>query len=102
MCSFRDEVKVLCNDPELVEQVRKLLAGQVAAEQVFCEPRACSEAPLCRWLGEVSLGQAGRLQATLLEVCELLHGTRHAFKSKAVAQARNRLNDLVRELSGPT
>ncbi|MVW75459.1 hypothetical protein [Pseudomonas xionganensis] len=101
MCSFRDEVKVLCNDPELVEQMRELLAGQVAAEQVFCEARACSEAPLCRWLGELHLGQAGRVQATLQEVVELLHGTRHAFKSKAVAQARSRLHDLLRELSEP-
>lgn len=102
MCSFRDEVKVLCNDPKLVEQMRVLLAGQVAADQVFCESRACSEAPLCRWLGELQLGQAGRVQATLQEVVELLHGTRHAFKSRAVAKARTRLNELMQELSGPS
>ena len=51
--------------------LRRGFVPQVAAEQVFCEPRACAEAPLCRWLGEVPLGQAGRLQATLLEVSEL-------------------------------
>ncbi len=101
MRMFRDEVKVLCNDPELVEQMRKLLAGQVAAGQVFCEPRACSEAPLCRWLAEVPLGQAGRVQSTLLDVIDILHNSRHAFKSKAVAQARRRLDELLRELSDP-
>jgi hypothetical protein len=101
MCRFTDEVKVLCRDPGRVEQMRGLLAGHVAAEQVFCEPRACSEAPLCRWLGELQLGQAGRVQATLQEVVELLHGTRHAFKSKAVAQARSRLHKLMEELSAP-
>lgn len=102
MCGFTGEVKVLCNDPGLAEQVRGLLAGQVTAGQVFCEPRACSEAPLCRWLGELQLGQAGRVQAIVQEVVELLHGTRHAFKSRAVAQARMRLNELLRELSAPS
>lgn len=94
--------RVICSDPKLAEQLRELLIEQPGATQVLCDARDCHEAPLCRWLGEQHLGAAGKVQATLADVIELLHGTRYAFKSKAVGQARLRLSELMEELSGPS
>lgn len=100
MNDSRQQSRILCNDPQLAAALRQLLAGQVAAHEVLCEARACSEAPLCRWLGEAQLGQLGRVQAALAEVVEMLQGTRHAFKSREVGRARRRLSELMGELSG--
>lgn len=93
--------RVVCNDPLLAERVRELLHEHSGMAQVLCDPQDCSEAPLCRWLDEQPLAIAGRVQATLQEVVELLHGTRHAFKSREVGQARARLRELMDELSAP-
>jgi hypothetical protein len=101
MNDSRQQARILCNDRQLAGTLRELLGGQVAAEQVLCEAGDCSDAPLCRWLGEAQLGQLGRVQAALVEVVEILQSTRHAFKSREVGRARRRLSELMAELSGP-
>jgi hypothetical protein len=96
----RKPARIICSDPQLAEQVRKLFMVQAPAAQVICDALDCHEAPLCRWLGEQHLGEAGKVQATLAEVVELLNSTRHAFKSREVGRARLRLRELMMEISG--
>ncbi|SFM75648.1 hypothetical protein SAMN05216256_11919 [Halopseudomonas pachastrellae] len=67
--------------------------------QLICEPDSCQDAPLCRWLKPERMNQAGRVRAELEEAIATLERTRHAFRSRQLADLRYRLQGLLRSLS---
>lgn len=78
--------------------VRALEQAGVDCE-LICEPHDCSEAPLCRWLAPDQLNHAWRVRAELEEAIATLEGTRHAFRSRQLADLRYRLEALLQSLS---
>mgnify|MGYP001368225334 CR=1 FL=1 len=82
-----------------------LLATPLALEragleyQLICEPDSCQDAPLCRWLKPERMNQAGRVRAELEEAIATLERTRHAFRSRQLADLRYRLQGLLRTAS---
>jgi hypothetical protein len=91
--------RIICTDASLGALLRDWLDSQAAAANVICSAHDCSQAPLCRWLEDVPLGQEGRVQAALLDAVSTLIRTRHAFKSRELADLRRRLEQLLEELS---
>ncbi|MEL0168277.1 MAG: hypothetical protein VW877_09155 [Pseudomonadaceae bacterium] len=67
--------------------------------ELICDPRDCSEAPLCRWLAPEQLNQGWRVRAELEEAIATLERTRHAFRSRQLADLRYRLEALLQSLS---
>lgn len=91
--------RIICTDASLGALLREWLNSQAAAADVICDPGDCSQAPLCRWLEDAPLGPAGQVQAALLDAVTTLVRTRHAFKSRELAELRRRLERLLEELS---
>jgi len=102
-CSLMSEsnpaTRIICNNLELADQLRQLLAPIAPDCEVLSTPGNCSAVPLCRWLGEAKLGSAGQVQAALLDATEVLEQTRHAFKSRELGLLRRRLVALLDKLS---
>ncbi|HHJ4328378.1 TPA: hypothetical protein ACQJWO_005693 [Klebsiella pneumoniae] len=86
--------RIACSDARLASTLR---------EQHGCEvvllPARCAEAPLCGWLGDCPADSRGRLQASLLDAIETLEQSRHAFRSRELGQLRQRLENILSELS---
>ena len=91
MCEPSLPARIICNDRELADKLRHLLARVAPGCEVLTEPRDCNAAPFCRWLGEAQLGLAGQVQVALAEVVEVLEQTRHSFKSRELGLLRRRL-----------
>lgn len=89
------KARVACSDPQLAQHLRRLLGDC----EVIEDPHDCSHAPLCRWLDEAPLGPDGQVQAALAEAVATLERTRHAFRSRELGQLRQRLEQLLSELS---
>lgn len=87
--------RIICNDRELADQLRPLLAHTAPDCEVLSMPHDCSAAPFCRWHGEARLGPAWRVQAALVEATKVLERTRHAFKSRELGQLRQHLTALL-------
>lgn len=90
---------IICTERSLGPLLRQWLDSQQTAAEVICSPNDCSQAPLCRWLDPAPLGPEGRVQTALLDAVETLIRTRHAFKSRELAELRKRLEQLLEELS---
>lgn len=99
MSESNPATRIICNNLELADQLRQLLALVAPDCEVLSTPANCSAAPLCRWLGEARLGPAGQVQAALLDATEVLEQTRHAFKSRELGLLRRRLVALLDKLS---
>lgn len=91
--------RIICTDASLSGPLREWLDNQAVAGEVICSPDDCSKAPLCRWLDHAPLGPEGRAHGALLDAVETLIRTRHAFKSRELAELRRRLERLLDELS---
>jgi len=91
--------RIICTDVSLGALLREWLTSQTTAADVICSPNDCSQAPLCRWLEQAPLGPEGRMQTALLDAIETLIRTRHAFKSRELADLRRRLEQLLEDLS---
>lgn len=84
--------------PESASQLQQTLQ-QCGVECAVIENAAdCQLAPACYWLGETGLNQTGRLAGALHHTISVLEHTRHAFKSKQLAQLREHLEELLKEL----
>jgi len=93
MCRF--PIRIACNDSAITDDLRRLYGDC----EVIADPGQCSQAPFCRWLHSEQLATDGRIQATLTEAVETLERTRHAFRSRDLAQLRQRLEQLLEDLS---
>ena len=90
-------LRIACNDPQLACELRQLLDHC----EVLETPSDCTQAPLCRWLGESGVDDAARMKDALTETVAALERTRHAFRSRELGQLRRRLEQLLVELSAP-
>ncbi|MHA6181682.1 hypothetical protein [Pseudomonas mohnii] len=91
--------RIICNDLELADQLRRLLVHIAPDCEVLSAPSNCSVVPFCRWLGEAHLGTPGLVQAALMDATEVLEQSRHAFKSRELGLLRRRLVVLLGKLS---
>lgn len=99
MCKAQPIPRIICTDPTLGTRLRHWLAEQPASGEVICAPADCSEAPLCGWLKPPTGLSDSAVQAALLDAVATLARTRHAFKSRELAELRTRLERLLEELS---
>ena len=90
--------RIACSDPRLAASLRRVFGDC----EVIEDPHDCSRAPLCRWLGSARLGEEGRVRAALSDAVATLERTRHAFRSRELGQLRQRLEQLLVELSAPS
>lgn len=95
----RTRLLVTLPDPACAERVQRLLHTQAPGCEVLGEPRDCRQAAQCRWLRELSGGQAAEVQALLREAVAVLEHSRQAFKSAQLAALRRRLSRMLEELS---
>ncbi|WP_236715549.1 hypothetical protein [Pseudomonas sp. BMS12] len=89
--------RIACSDPELATTLRRVLGGC----EVLQAPLDCSHAPLCRWLEQLPAGSQVKVEAAIGDAIATLERTRHAFRSRELGQLRQRLEQLLVELSGP-
>ena len=89
--------RVVCSDARLACELRRLLDDC----EVIQAPHDCSHAPLCGWLEAVDPHRASRMQHALSDAVATLERTRHAFRSRELGQLRQRLEQLLVELSAP-
>src|SRR5690606_41689155 len=94
MCRF--PIRIACNDSAITDDLRRLYGDC----EVIADPGQCSHAPFCRWLHSEQVATDGRIHATLTEVVEPLERTRYAFRSRDLAQLRQRLDLLLDAFSG--
>ena len=90
---------VIAGASERCAEIDQALEQTGLEYQLICEPDGCQEAPLCRWLKPERLNQAWRVRAELEEAIATLERTRHAFRSRQLADLRYRLQGLLRSLS---
>ena len=88
-------IRIACNDSAISDDLRRRYGDC----EVIADPGQCSQAPFCRWLYSEQLATDGRIQAALTEAVETLERTRHAFRSRDLAQLRQRLEQLLEDLS---
>ncbi|RCL28904.1 hypothetical protein C6A77_04765 [Pseudomonas sp. AFG_SD02_1510_Pfu_092] len=99
MSESNQATRIICNDLELADQLRHVLAPIAPDCEVLSAPGTCRAVPLCRWFGAAQMGTAGQVQAALLDATEVLEQTRHAFKSRELGLLRRRLVALLDKLS---
>ena len=88
-------IRIACNDSAISDDLRRRYGDC----EVIADPGQCSQAPSCRWLQGEQLASDGRIQTALSEAVETLERTRHAFRSRDLAQLRQRLEQLLEGLS---
>ncbi|MCO6058242.1 hypothetical protein NG726_16415 [Pseudomonas sp. MOB-449] len=89
------------DDQALAAQAGILLDRSELNCTLITRSNDCRQMPLCRWFKDAPLSQAGHMQALLGEAIETLESTRHAFKSRELGRLRKRLQQALKELSGP-
>lgn len=94
-------ILVTHNDPQLACRLRRLLHSEGLDCTVLARPQDCSRAPLCGWLQERPLPAHAALHASLADAIEVLERSRHAFKSRELADLRRRLQQLLGSLPAP-
>jgi hypothetical protein len=80
-------------------QLQQALQEQGVPCQVLREALDCRLAPACRWLCGAPLTDEARLIGAIDHTVEVLNKTRHAFKSKDLAQLRGSLERLLAQLA---
>jgi hypothetical protein len=91
--------RIICTDSALATELTHWLVNHSQSAEVIHETGDCTNAPLCRWLKDTPEGLEGHVQLALLEAVETLMRTRHAFRSKDLADLRKRLEGLLKQLS---
>lgn len=91
--------RIICTDAALANELSHWLVKHSPTGEVIHEATDCTNAPLCRWLKDTPSGLEGHVQLTLLDAIETLMRTRHAFRSKDLADLRKRLEGLLKQLS---
>lgn len=89
------------DDQALAAQAGTLLERSELGCTLITRSNDCPQMPLCRWFKDAPLNDAGRVRALLGETIEILESTRHAFKSRELGGLRKRLQQALKELSGP-
>lgn len=89
-------VQVISADPHLASKAREALCQAGLSCKLLHDPRDCQHAPACRWLQPLSTEMQVRL--TLDDAISTLEKTRHAFKSRDLADLRRRLQQLMETL----
>lgn len=80
-------------------QLRTLLEQQGLACQVLSSAHDCCHAPACHWLQTSAGHEQRRLLNALQETVQVLHKTRHAFRSQDLGRLRQSLEQLLKELA---
>jgi hypothetical protein len=91
--------QIICTDASLSPLLRQWLDSQAVSGEVIYSPDDCSQAPLCRWLKPSALGPEGLAHVALVDAVATLLRTRHAFKSRELAELRRRLEQALERLS---
>jgi hypothetical protein len=89
-------VQLICPDPQTTAKAREALGNAGINSQLLHSSRDCQHAPACRWLQPLTNELHMRL--TLDAAVSTLEKTRHAFKSRDLADLRRRLQELLEQL----
>ncbi|WP_341304188.1 hypothetical protein [Pseudomonas sp. TMP25] len=89
-------VQLISSDPQTANHARDALCNAGISCQLVNSPRDCQHAPACRWLQPLT----NELQTRLIlnDAINTLEKTRHAFKSRDLADLRRRLQALMETL----
>ncbi len=96
MLDALNPVQLICADPQAASQAREALCHAGISCQLLQGPRDCQHAPACRWLQPLT--NELQLRLTLDDAISTLERTRHAFKSRDLADLRRRLQQLLETL----
>ena len=96
MLDDHSAVHVISADPQLASKAREALCQAGLSCKLLHDPRDCQHAPACRWLQPLTPEMQVRL--TLDDAISTLERTRHAFKSRDLADLRRRLQQLLETL----
>lgn len=93
MIDVHTSVQVISADPQLTAKAREALCQAGLSCKLLHDPRDCQHAPACRWLQP--LPAEVQLRLILDEAISTLEKTRHAFKSRDLADLRKRLQQCL-------
>ena len=94
-----DERTHIIHCPADAEHLQTLLEQQGLPCQVLRSAHDCRYAPACRWLAEPAEPEQTRLIQALEETVQVLHKTRHAFRSQDLGRLRQSIEQLLQDLS---
>ncbi len=89
-------VQLISSDPQTANTARDALCHAGISCQLVHSPRDCQHAPVCRWLQP--LPHELQMRLALDDAINTLEKTRHAFKSRDLADLRRRLQELMETL----
>lgn len=89
-------VQLISSDPQTAVKAREVLCQAGINCQLLHSPRDCQHAPACRWLQP--LPKELHVRLILENAINTLEKTRHAFKSRDLADLRRRLQELAETL----
>ena len=96
MVDVHSAVQLISADPQTAAKAREALCQAGVSCKLLHDPRDCQHAPACRWLQPLPAELQVRL--TLDDAISTLEKTRHAFKSRDLADLRRRLQQLLETL----
>lgn len=96
MIDVQSAVQLISADPKLTNKAREVLCQAGLSCKLLHDPRDCEHAPACRWLQPLPAEM--QLRLTLDDAISTLEKTRHAFKSRDLADLRRRLQQLLETL----
>jgi len=89
-------VQLISSDPQTADNAHDALCKAGISCQLLHSARACQHAPACRWLQP--LPNELQVRLALENAIDTLEKTRHAFKSRDLADLRRRLQELAQAL----
>ncbi|WP_256574446.1 hypothetical protein [Pseudomonas sp. HAR-UPW-AIA-41] len=99
MASHLPPLQLLCLDIPQACRAHDLLDAAGIDCQILSSPNACLLAPHCRAIESAETQRLSHLQQALHDTVATLEKTRHAFKSRDLAELRKRLEVLLQNLS---
>lgn len=96
MIDVHASVQLISVNPKITAKAREVLYQAGLSCKLLHDPRDCQHAPACRWLQP--LPAELQLRLTLDDAISTLEKTRHAFKSRDLADLRQRLQQLLEKL----
>lgn len=102
MTSLVPPLQLLCLDAPQACRAHGLLDDAGIDCQILSSPDACLLAAHCRAIEPAATQRLNHLQQALHDTVATLEKTRHAFKSRDLAELRKRLEGLLQNLSDTT
>lgn len=102
MASIKPSLQVLCLDAPQACRAHGVLDAAGIDCQILSSPEACLLAEHCRAIEPTHAQHLSHLQQALHDTVATLEKTRHAFKSRDLAELRKRLEGLLQNLSDTT